>query len=76
VREGEAAEKEMEEVSERRDAEIRKCGKFKQREEDVAESEKVLVKIRTRVEIRNETIEDEEGQMGMLWNELKEVSKW
>ena len=76
VREGEAAEKEMEEVSKKRDAEISKGGKFKQREEEVAELEKVLVKIRTQVEIRNGTIEDEEGKVGTLKNELKEVSEW
>jgi structural maintenance of chromosome 2 len=73
VREGEAAEKDVQEVVAKREAEMKKGGKFKKREEEVAELEKVLVKIRTQVEIKNATIADEDAKVVELENELKEV---
>lgn len=73
VREGDAAERDIAEVVKKRDEEMKKGGKFKGREEEVAELEKVLVKIRTQVEIKNGTITDEAGRVGGLENELKEV---
>jgi structural maintenance of chromosome 2 len=74
VKEGEAAEKDMKEVEAKRDAEMKKGGKFKKREEEVAELEKVLVKIRTQVEIKNGSVVDEERKAKGLETELKEVS--
>jgi len=75
VKEGEAAEKDMKEVEVKRDAEMKQGGKFKKREEEVAELEKVLVKIRTQVEIKNGSVVDEEGKAKGLETELKEVSR-
>ena len=74
VKEGEAAEKDLKEVEGKRDAEMKKGGKFKKREEEVAELEKVLVKIRTQVDIKNGSVGDEEGKAKALETELKEVS--
>jgi structural maintenance of chromosome 2 len=73
VKEGEAAEKDMKEVEAKRDAEMKKGGKFKKREKEVAELEKVLVKIRTQVEIKNGSVVDEERKAKGLETELKEV---
>ena len=66
VWEGDAAEKDVEEVVKKRDEEMKKGGKFKRGEEEVAELEKVLVKIRTQVEIKKGTITDEAGRVGGL----------
>lgn len=73
LKEIEAAEKDCEEVVKRREAEMKKGGKFKKREEEVAELEKVLVKIRTQVEIKDDSIIDEESRVKGLENELDEV---
>jgi structural maintenance of chromosome 2 len=73
VKEGEAAEKDHEEVNEKRQQELQKGGKFKKREEEVGELEKVLVKIRTQVEIKNGTIVDEDTKMKESERELEEV---
>ena len=73
VREGDAAEKDVGEVIAKREQEMRKGGKYQKREEEVAELEKVLVKIRTQVEIKNTTIADEEGKVSALETELQEV---
>ncbi|KIM73622.1 hypothetical protein PILCRDRAFT_15124 [Piloderma croceum F 1598] len=67
VKEGEAAEKDMKEGG---GQEGHGEGKFKKREE-VAELEKVLVKIRTQVEIMNWLVVDEEGKAKGLETELK-----
>ena len=74
LRECEAAEKDAGEVTARRDQEMRKGGKFKKREEEVAELEKVLVKFRTQVEIKHTTITDENSKVTVLDAELNEVS--
>jgi structural maintenance of chromosome 2 len=73
LRECEAAEKDMEDVVAKREEEMKKGGKLKKREEEVAELEKVLVKIRTQVEIKNATIADEDGKVVGLKHELQEV---
>jgi len=51
----------MKEVEAKRYAEMKKGGEFQKREEEVAELEKVLVKIRTQFEIKNGSVIDEEG---------------
>ena len=73
VREVEAAEWDVAEVVKKRDEEMKKSGKFKKSEEEMAELEKVLVKIRMQVEIKNGTISDEAGRAGGSENELKEA---
>jgi structural maintenance of chromosome 2 len=74
MQEGDAAEKNAGEVIAKRDREMRKGGKLKQREEEVAELEKVLVKLRTQVDIKQTTIKDEDSKVTTLDNELSEVS--
>ena len=76
VGEIEAAENDVKEVEVKRDKEMKKGGKFKQREEEVAELEKVLVKIRTQVDIKNGSVKDEESKAAGLDAELKEVSRY
>lgn len=76
VGEIEAAEEDVKEVEAKRDKEMKKGGKFKQREEEVAELEKVLVKIRTQVDIKNGSVKDEESKAAGLDAELKEVSRY
>ncbi|PFH49539.1 hypothetical protein AMATHDRAFT_147478 [Amanita thiersii Skay4041] len=67
-----AAEKDAEDVIKKRDAEIKKGGKLKKLEEEVSELGKVLVKIRTQVDLKQGTIQDESGKIGALENELQE----
>ena len=71
----EAAETKTAEVVKKRDQEMRKGGKFKKREEQVAELDKELVKIRTQVEIRNGTIEDENTKLAEVDAEIKEARR-
>lgn len=59
IKETRAAEKEMEEVKAKREAERKKGGKFKKMEEEVAALEKELVKVRTQVDLANGNIDDE-----------------
>lgn len=68
-----AAEKNAKEVEAQRENELRKGGKFKKLEDEVAELEKVLVKIKTQVEIKNGTISDDEEKVKILETELAEV---
>ncbi|EPQ53318.1 condensin complex subunit SMC2 [Gloeophyllum trabeum ATCC 11539] len=75
VKEGDAAEKQCEQLNAQRDKELKKGGKFKKLEEEVGELEKVLVKIRTQVEIKEGTISDEEGKVMTLEKELKETEE-
>lgn len=72
--EGEAAERDMEDVMAKREQEMKKGGKIKKREEEVAELDKVLVKIRTQFEIKNGVIADEEGKVKESERELEDVS--
>jgi structural maintenance of chromosome 2 len=73
VRECEAAEKEAEEVTKKRDAEMRKGGKMKKLEDNVAELGKELVKIKTQADLKESSIKDEEASVDSLKNELEEV---
>jgi structural maintenance of chromosome 2 len=68
-----AAEKNTQEVVKKRDAEIKKGGKLKLLEERVAELAKVLVKIKTQVDLEQGSIEDEEGKIVGLEGEIEEV---
>jgi structural maintenance of chromosome 2 len=73
VREGEAAEEDVKDVVKKREEEMRKGGKLKKLEEEVGELEKVLVKVRTQMDIKDGTIRDEQGKVGTLSGELQEV---
>lgn len=73
LKEVESAEKEQGALVKKREEEMKKGGKLKKREEEVDELGKVLVKIRTQVEIKNTTIEDEETNVKGLETELQEV---
>ena len=75
VREGEAAEKDVKDVVKKREEEMRKGGKLKKLEEEVGELEKVLVKVRTQMEIKDGTIKDEENKIRTLGGEQQEVGK-
>ncbi|KAL4076571.1 RecF/RecN/SMC [Scleroderma yunnanense] len=57
------AEREHEEVKAKREAELRKGGKLKKLEEEVAELEKELVKFQTQVDLANGNIVDERKNM-------------
>ena len=52
---------------------MRKGGKFKKKEEEVAELEKVLVKMKTQSDIKKTTIEEEEKKVVALVEESKQV---
>jgi structural maintenance of chromosome 2 len=74
IREGEAAERDAQEIQRRREDELRKGNKLKKGEEEVAELDKALVKIRTQVDIKNASINDEDAKISALQAELKEVN--
>ena len=67
------AEEDMKEVHAKREAEMRKGGKFKQKEEEVAELEKELVKMKTQSDIKKATIEEEEKKVESLAAETSQV---
>ena len=67
------AEKECAEVKAKREEEMKKGGKFKKREEEVAELEKTSVKLRTQADIKKATIDEEEKKVATLVEETKEV---
>ena len=69
-----AAESQMEQVAKERDKELKKGGKFKQLEEEVQELGKVVVKIRTQIDLKNGTISDEKTNVQTLEGALAEVS--
>ncbi|KAF9220656.1 condensin complex subunit SMC2 [Gyrodon lividus] len=71
IKESKAAEKMREEVTEKREAERKKGGKFKKMEEDVAELDKELVKFRTQVDLANGNIADEKRQASTSQDELQ-----
>ncbi|KAF8581956.1 condensin complex subunit SMC2 [Ramaria rubella] len=73
LRESEAAERDKAEAEKRRDVELKKGGKFKQREEEVKELEKELVKLRTQAEIRQGSIDDEDSKIKGLEGEANEL---
>lgn len=73
ITECETAEAYCEEVKAKREEEMRKGGKFKKKEEEVAELEKVLVKMKTQSDIKKTTIEEEEKKVVALVEESKQV---
>ena len=75
LREGEAAERDKKEAEKRREAELKKGGKFKQREEEAKELEKELVKLRTQAEIKQSSIDDEDAKVKGLETESDEVCR-
>ncbi|KAJ7195092.1 condensin complex subunit SMC2 [Mycena pura] len=72
-RECESAEREKTAVEKKRDLEQKKGGKLAKLEEAVAELDKGLVKIRTQVDIKKDSIKDEEGRVAKCRAELTEV---
>ena len=72
-REIKAAEEDVKDVMKKRDAEMKKGGKLKLLEDQVAELAKVLVKINTQADIARKTIQDEKSTILALENEIKEV---
>ncbi|KAI0052778.1 condensin complex subunit SMC2 [Auriscalpium vulgare] len=75
LKESQAAEKTAERVRGQRDNELKKGGKFKKMEEEVAELDKIIVKLHTQVEIKNGTIADEESKVSGLAAEVQELEK-
>ncbi|CAL1701767.1 unnamed protein product [Somion occarium] len=73
LKEIEAAERDAESVVTQRDKELKKGGKYKKLEEDVGELEKAVVKIKTQVDLKKSTIEDEVKKTQELEDELKET---
>ncbi|KAI0075030.1 hypothetical protein K474DRAFT_1461296 [Panus rudis PR-1116 ss-1] len=71
----EAAEKEVESLVAQREKELKKGGKYKKLEEEVGELEKTVVKIKTQVDLKKSTIEDEEKKNEELENELQETEQ-
>ncbi|KAF8718622.1 hypothetical protein AX14_011697 [Amanita brunnescens Koide BX004] len=71
-REIKAAEEDVKDVMKKRDAEMKKGGKLKLLEDQVAELAKVLVKINTQADIARKTIQDEKSTILALENEIKE----
>jgi structural maintenance of chromosome 2 len=73
IKEIEAAEKDVVDVTKKRDAEMSKGGKMKKLEEEVDNLGKNLVKIKTQAALKQSTIKDEEGNVKSLDDELQEV---
>jgi len=73
LKEGEAAESDAQAVQARRDKELKKGGKFKKMEEDVAEFDKALVKLRTQRDIKQGSIAEQEQKVKDSKKELEEV---
>lgn len=69
----EAAETKAEEIARKRDNELKKGGKYKKLEEQVAELDKALVKLRTQADLKRETIEGEEENLEKLSQERAKV---
>ncbi|KAG1760257.1 condensin complex subunit SMC2 [Suillus occidentalis] len=70
-----AAEKEIQEVNAKREAERKKGGRFKKMEEEVALLEKELVKVRTQVDLASGNIADENKSVASAEAELRELLK-
>jgi structural maintenance of chromosome 2 len=75
IKETKAAEKEMQEVNAKREAERKKGGRFKKMEEEVTLLEKELVKVRTQVDLANGNITDENKGVASAEAELQELLK-
>lgn len=67
------AEEKVAEITAKRDKELKKGGRYKKLEEEVAELDKALTKLRTQVEIKRETMASEEEKLGKLGEERNEV---
>ena len=67
------AEEDYQKVKHGREEKWNKSGKVKKREEEVGELKKVVVKVRTQLEIKRGTISEEEKKILSLETELKEV---
>lgn len=72
-REIKAAEEDVKDVMKKKDAEMKKGGKLKLLEDQVASLAKNLVKINTQADIARNTIQDEKSKIIALENEVKEV---
>jgi structural maintenance of chromosome 2 len=73
AKEGQAAEKNTQEVVKKRDAKTKKGGKLKLLAERVAELAKVLVKIKTQVDLEQDSLQDKEGKIVGLGGGIEEV---
>ena len=73
IKDGEAAEKEVVNMSKKRDAEMSKGGRLKQLQDDASRLGKVVAKIRTQAEIKVATIKDEEAKNKTYEARLEEV---
>lgn len=73
LKEVEAAEKDAKEVQAQRDKEMKKGGKLKKMEEEVAALDKELTKMRTQVELQEKSITEEEGKAADARDALKQV---
>ncbi|KAH8113153.1 condensin complex subunit SMC2 [Phellopilus nigrolimitatus] len=73
IKECQAAEKDCEEVKTKREEEMRKGGKFKKKEEEVAELEKALVKMKTQADIKKATIDEEVKKVATLAEETTQL---
>src|ERR1700678_4492338 len=73
IKDGEAAEKEIVNVSKKRDAEMSKGGRLKQLQDDTSRLGKVVAKIRVQAEIKVATIKDEEAKNKTYEARLEEV---
>ncbi|KAF8966105.1 condensin complex subunit SMC2 [Flammula alnicola] len=72
-RDSDKAEKEVADVTKKRDAEMSKGGKLKKLQDEFGELGKVLAKHRAQAEIKVESIKDEEARVGTLEAQLKEA---
>lgn len=70
-----AAEKEMKKIETQRDKELQKGGAFQKLERQVAELDKVVVKLRTQADIKKDTIKSEKEKLGKLAQERNGVRR-
>lgn len=74
IQEIETAEQDIAEVTKKRDKELKKGGRFTKLQEEVTELEKTLVKMRTQMEIKNGSVNEEEVSITELEQQLQLVS--
>lgn len=72
-KECQAAEEECASVRAKREKEMAKGGKLKKKEEEVAEMEKVMVKVQTQADIKRDMIAEEEAKVKKLEEESRHV---
>lgn len=73
LKEAESAENQAKKVQAEKDKELKKGGKLKKMEDDVAELDKELTKIRTQVEIQEKSITEEEDKAAEARDALNQV---